>query len=144
MANYSNLIWCTISELSIVNTDIPLSVADKLICYHIAPMTKVREKLGKPIYASQRSGYRPKWYEIQRGRSGNSQHTFEDLGAIDWTTSGDLNKLLALIIEHTNYTRICYYPNNGFIHCDYKNKLERWVYECESPTSKWKRVEKIA
>ena len=137
------LSWCTVSELSIVNTDIPLAVADKLIKYHISPMTFVRESLGDPITASQRSGYRPKWYEINKGRSGNSQHTFEDKGAVDWTTTGDMKKLLQLIIDFTTYTRICYYPNNRFIHCDYKNPVERWEYVCKSPTSKWERVGKI-
>lgn len=139
-----NLIWCTISELSIVNTDIPLIVADKLIRYHIAPMTPVRAELGAPVTASQRSGYRPRWYELQKGRSGNSQHCFNDKGAIDWTTGGDINELLALIIKYTDYTRICYYPNNKFIHCDYKNTHERWLYKCKSPTSKWERVKKLS
>ncbi|WP_421977833.1 hypothetical protein [Roseivirga seohaensis] len=103
------------------NKPIPQSVATKLWIFHIIPMLVVRTLLDSPIWASQNSGFRPKAYEISKGRSGESQHTFEgeSKGAIDWTCKKSLlPKLLELILEHTNYTRIAVYEN--FIHCDHK------------------------
>ena len=144
--------WCTISELCILNNPIPLSVADKILKYHISPMTPVRGFLGFPVTASQRSGFRPKSYELGRGRSGGSQHTFEDdgeivgRGAVDWTTPEpkDLKKLFDAICKFTPYTRVCIYPSNGFIHCDYKNEVkDRWTYKCSSPVGAWERVAKL-
>lgn len=118
----------TISELIITGTTVPIHVADKLLLHHIWPMMTVREIYGKPIYASQQSGYRPEEWELQHGRSGNSQHTFKALGAIDWRAE-DLDKLMNLIIQHTAYNRMCRYEN--FIHCDYKehNHGGRAVYK---------------
>ncbi len=138
--------WCSISELCIVGDSVPLDVVDKILQFHIIPMTPVRGFLGFPITASQRSGYRPKWYELQRGRSGLSQHCFEDKGAMDWTTpeQKNLNKLFEAICKFTPYTRVCIYPNNGFIHADYKNGVkDRWTYKCASPISQWERVTKL-
>lgn len=116
-----------ISELVITGETIPIEIADKLLKYHLWPMNKVRHVLGKPIWASDNSGYRPECYEKQKKRSGNSEHTFKDesKGAVDWTTSsGYLVDLLNLIFQYTNYTRICYYPDRGFIHCDYKHRVQ--------------------
>lgn len=132
--------YFTISELCIVSDAVPQAVADKLLQHHILPMNQVRHKLAAPIWASQKAGYRPRAYEISKGRSGNSQHCFlnDSKGAIDWTTKGDIQEMIALIIEHTDYTRICYYPNNNFVHCDYKHPDRgRRYFVCHSPTSKW-------
>lgn len=140
----------TISEICILKDPVPQDVADKLLKYHIMPMNAVREMLGKPITASQKAGYRPKHYEIQRGRSGNSQHCFEgtSLGAVDWTCS-DPEALLALILAHTDYKRVCYYPNNGFIHCDYKETGidkagHKRYFECQSPISSWEFIKYVS
>jgi len=109
------------SEFNISGSDIPEDVADKLLKYHIAPMQTVRNLFKKPIYPSEKSGYRPLSWELAKGRSGNSQHTFAYKGAVDWTCndfSDNKEELLKLIIENTNYKRIAVY--NTFIHCDYK------------------------
>lgn len=130
--------YFTISELCINQSkDVPLHVADKLLKYHILPMNKVRDELGAPIYASQRSGYRSIQWEIAKGRSGQSEHTFIGKGAIDWT-AGDLLELFKLILKHTNYTRIAVYPDGSgsFIHCDYKAN-ERQLFLSNS-SSKWR------
>ena len=132
-----NKLYFTVSELCIVSRDVPLDVADKLLKYHIWPMNEIRKELGTPIWASESSGYRPKWYEKQRGRSGKSQHCFEGKGAVDWTAYR-ITELLKLLLDKSPYTRICYYPNNRFIHCDYKATDGRWFYTCESPISQWK------
>lgn len=138
-----NRLYFSISELCITPNKIPLHVANKLLKYHIWPMQDIRKMLNKPIWASQSSGYRPRQYEIDRGRSGNSQHVFSGKGAVDWTCE-DVDDLVELLLEHSRYSRICWYPNNRFIHCDYKNEDKgRYYYNCKSPTSKWKLIHKI-
>jgi len=99
---------------------LPTEVADKLLRFHIWPLNHVREQLGHAVYVSQNSGYRPLKYELKQGRSGDSQHTFSGKGATDVTISpGELGKLFELLTE-SNYTRITYYPQELFLHCDYK------------------------
>lgn len=113
----------------------PNDVREKIWKYHISPVLNVRKKMGVGITASEKSCYRPFKWEIKKGRSGNSQHTFgvgkdeevreHHLGACDWTIAkrdkffkDHLRHLHKLLIEDTLYTRICLYPT--FIHCDYK------------------------
>lgn len=126
--------YFSFEELCITDDPVPQEVATKLLEYHIIPMNKVRELLNRPITASQRSGYRPKAYELSKGRSGNSQHTFQHLGAVDWT-AGNIDKLLELMIRYTDYTRIAYYPVNHFIHADYKGNT-RMLFT-STPDSRW-------
>lgn len=100
---------------------IDVGIADKLMNYHIIPMLPVREELDISMTASQRSGYRPRWWEKKRGRSGNSQHVFIGLGAVDWTCKNfkeNKDKFLELILKHTDYSRIAIY--DGFLHCDHR------------------------
>lgn len=129
-----------ISEFVITGHTIPNVVADKLLKHHIEPLVPIRHKMNTPITASKHSGYRPPWYEKQMKRSGTSQHCFVGKGAVDWTC--EPSKLLELLEElksNTRYIRVCYYPNNGFIHCDYKptHDGKRHYYECKSPTDAW-------
>jgi hypothetical protein len=126
-------------ELVITGNSVPLDVATKLMNYHIIPVSRVREALGLPMTASLKSGYRPHEWEISHGRDGNSQHTFTGKGAIDWTCKyfvKNKQTLLALILEHTDYTRMAVY--NSFIHCDYKptSTGNREIYT-STPDSKW-------
>jgi hypothetical protein len=134
----------SISEFCITGQPPYQGVASAIMEYHIVPMNAVRELYKAPISVSKSSGYRPRSYEQSRGRSGNSQHSFEDInpkgiGAADYT-GHDIDLLLKLIIENTEYTRICIYPNNGFIHCDYKpvKNIERAVFTATSPQAPWK------
>jgi len=108
-----------IREFCIEPGPIPIDIAQKIVDYHIKPMNFVRYELGRPIIVSDRSGFRPKLYEVNKGRSGRSQHCFEGNGAADYTCSGDINELLELIMKETQYTRVCYYKEENFIHCDY-------------------------
>jgi hypothetical protein len=144
MANLErqNQLYFSLSELCITPKEIPQKVADKLLKYHVWPMNELRKELDSPVWASQSSGYRPEWYEKQRGRSGNSQHCFVGKGAVDWTAYR-ISDLLKLLLDKSSYTRICLYENNRFIHCDYKRDDGRWFYTCESPTSQWKLIHKI-
>ncbi len=132
----------TISEYNKTGEPIPEEVADKILLHHISPMNAVREDLGAPVRVSLNSGYRPRSYELKMGRSGKSQHCFIGYGAADYTAD-NIEGLLRLIIKKTAYTRICYYPNNKFIHCDYKVVGERQYFEAENPTSRWDFIKKI-
>ena len=132
-------IYFKFEELVITGDSVTLSIATKLLHYHMIPASRVRKALGLPMTASQKSGYRPYEWEISRGRSGNSQHVFKGKGAIDWTCRHfrqNKQKLLALLIEHTDYTRMAVYRN--FIHCDYKPTPsgKREIYT-STPASKW-------
>lgn len=138
-------IYFKFKELVIDGNPIPVHVADKLLTYHIIPVSKVREELGLPITASMKSGYRPYEWEIAHGRSGNSQHVFEGKGAIDWTCKNfkvNRQELLELLVEHTDYTRFAVY--NSFIHCDYKETSDgmREIYTSNSK-SIWTLKKKI-
>lgn len=129
----------TISEFNISGKPIPEDVADKILKWHIQPMQRVRDKFKDAIWPSLKSGYRSVQWEKKNGRSGNSQHTFKGKGAVDWTCqnfSSKKDKLLKLIIEETDYTRIAVY--NSFIHCDYKvtNSMRRELYDSDS-SSNW-------
>jgi hypothetical protein len=119
------------------NLQISLSEAQCLFDY-IFELSVCREILGKPIRVSQRSGLRTKAYELSKKRSGNSQHATYDIGqgAVDLIY---YKELFDLLIERKFFTRICYYPNNGFIHCDRKptGKSKVEYYECSSPTAQW-------
>jgi len=115
-----------INEFYRKDTLIPPGVIEK-IDYHIWVLNRIRDKLGSPIYISMRSGYRPIDYELSRGRSGNSEHCFRGKGAVDLSCDPDkLIELLKLLIE-SEYTRVCYYPEDQFIHCDFKHK-QKYTY----------------
>lgn len=129
----------TISEFNISGEPIPEHIADKILKYHIQPMQAVRTALGFAIWASQKSGYRSKAWELSKGRSGNSQHVFEVKGAVDWTCSNfakNKDALLKNIMNKTEYTRIAIY--NSFLHCDYANTNEgkRELFKSDS-ASNW-------
>lgn len=126
-------------ELNFTGEPLPTEVAQKMLDYHIVPMHQVRMTLGRGVWASQKSGYRPKEWELKQGRSGNSQHTFEGKGAVDWTCSGDIKELLELIMEITDYSRVCYYPKENFIHCDHKDIGDKRQY-FEYEGGKWKFI----
>jgi len=123
---------------------IDVDIADKLFWHHIIPMIPVRNEMGISVTASANSGYRPKWYELMKSRSGNSQHVFEGMGAVDWTCknfSENKDRFLDLIINKTKYKRICVYDT--FIHCDYKDTPAnlRRLYKYEN--NAWKFIKNI-
>lgn len=134
----------SIKEFCITGEYPPVEVAESIIENHINVLNPLREELGAAIIISQKAGYRPKQYELSKGRSGKSQHTFEDRegnvtkGAAD-LTSPELESLGVLLREKSSYSRICYYPNNGFYHCDHKPTPNgvRQYFECDSPSGSW-------
>jgi len=133
-------IWFTFKSMNISGGEIPSDVAQKILDWHMIPMSYVRELLGIKIWASQKSCWRPVWWEHSKGRSGNSQHCFKGKGATDWTCENfvyNKDKLLKAIIENTDYTRMCVYDT--FIHCDYKETKnnKRILFEYRVVNDKW-------
>ena len=130
--------WFNISDFNISGQPIPEDVADKILEYHLIPGNRVRNKLGFAIWPSVKSSYRPRKWELSKGREGNSQHTFKAEGATDWTCldfDNNLDLFLKTLIKETSYRRFAVYDT--FIHCDYAG-LDRWVFN-----SKWERLYKI-
>lgn len=129
------------TEATIDGSMPPADVCAKLERYHFVMLDGIRELLGAPIRISKGSGYRPPEHEIAKGRSGTSEHCFRGNGALD-LTADDVRKLYDLLVMHSTYTRICFYPKNGFIHCDHKliPGNRRALYQCQSPTSDWELV----
>lgn len=122
---------------------LPTYVADAILKYHLPVLNLLRDMLGEPIYISERSGYRSVAWEKSKGRSGTSQHTFINQdgnlckGAVDVTCHHMyLQELGYMLVKDSDYTRICWYPSEGFYHCDYK-KSDHRVYN--SIDGKWAR-----
>lgn len=99
---------------------VPLSVQDKILRHHLWVLNPLRANLGCPVHISQSSGFRPIEHEKQKGRSGDSEHTFEGKGAVDLTVIKPRMADLAQALIQSPYNRICYYPSGGFFHTDYK------------------------
>ena len=119
-----------ISDFCIEDGDIPPHVADKIL-RHIEIIQPIRNIMQKPIWPSMKSGYRSVSYEDRHKRSGNSEHTFKGRGAVDWTTRPQhLDEPLSLL-KQSRYNRVCYYPRNRFIHCDFKGN-EKQFFICEN------------
>ena len=97
--------------------DLPLTaeLADKILA-HIEQLNAVRSAINMPVTIT--SAYRPVWWERTRGRSGESEHTFVGMGAVD-LACGDM-ELLIDALGMSKYIRICYYPGSNFVHCDFK------------------------
>lgn len=128
-------LWIKPSEL-IRDPHHPVSVKiqDKMLEYHIFPVNAIRDAVEFPIWASSKSGYRPKGWERRQGREPDgvrrlhwSRHTYEPCpgdpegkGATDWTCSKENRLTLARRLrDETDYNRIALY-SWGF-HCDYKD-----------------------
>ena len=121
----------------VITDGISLSIqeADTLM-EHAVYLSMVRARIGQPIRVSRRSGHRPASYERSKGRSGDSEHSTYHIagrGAVDLVYT---ERLLQELCNDSFYTRVCYYPNNGFIHADRKPG-PRAYYEAASPTAAW-------
>ncbi|MCR9263293.1 MAG: hypothetical protein NXH86_04005 [Flavobacteriaceae bacterium] len=131
-----------ISDFNISGKDIPQDVADKILDFHLRPLERVQECVSFKISVSQNSGYRPRWWELNKGRSGNSQHCFYGKGATDVTCDDfktNKDALLEALISETEYTRICEYET--FYHVDYALSDERWMFK--NVNGKWIRQYEI-
>lgn len=110
-----------ISDFNRTGEPIPEDVADKIVEHHLLPLLRLQQVVDFTIKVSMKSGYRPLWYELEKGRDGTSQHTFDDLGAADLTCDNWRKNKKAFLMAlrlHTEYTRIADY--GSFFHCDHK------------------------
>jgi len=98
------------------------------------------------LVPSARSCYRPKDYEREHGRSGNSLHCFPpgSFGACDIRRldGGHIREVIDTVIERTPFRRIALYPGHGFIHVDYgdgekRPGTRRSLWLCEGPLQPW-------
>ena len=122
-------------------SNVPLVVVDKILRHHISILQPIRNLLGCSIIVNKNSGYRTIKWELDHDREGTSQHCFKEKGAVD-LRCGDKFKteLLLKELQISKYKRVCYYPENGFIHCDHKGN-EKVNFICDSSTNnKWERI----
>ena len=88
----------------------------------------VRDYIDEPIYIN--IGYRPRWYEIAQGRSGNSQHVYGK--AADIRADETTPKLMYEIIEDLISKGEILQGGLGsptydtFTHYDIRKKRARW------------------
>ena len=107
---------------------ISLEVAEKIRKYHLFPMNLIRNQLGHPIIVSKNSGYRHPIYEELQSRR-DSTHEFRKIptrqdpgyGAADYTVAPAVfYKFMQLLTDADIYNRLIFYPDNGFVHGDYR------------------------
>lgn len=90
----------------------------------------LRNCIGKPIYIN--AGFRPKWWEHLRGRSGNSQHTLCKAADIrvDGMTTDDVADTIEHLISRGDMLQGGLGRYDTFTHYDigYNGKKRRWDY----------------
>lgn len=117
-----------LSDFCITPEPIPQEIADAIYLFHIPQLQRLEKQLGRRVYVSKRSGWRPKPYEIAKGRSGDSEHTYLEIcyqgrrGAVDiMCPDVGFNQLIEAAMKVTEYRRVSAYYDHNFIHCDYKD-----------------------
>ena len=131
-------IWVEINEFCI-DSSITMTVQETETCQEYSNyLSDVRARLGTAVVVSKKSGIRTLAWEKKKGRDGSSAHTtfrFKGRGAIDLVY---YKALFDMLVKDGFFTRICYYPNNGFIHCDREYKgVGIQYFEASSPTADW-------
>ena len=93
-------------------------------CHTLNALNQRHPKLGLEISRgttdNMPSGYRPIEWEIGRGRSGHSQHTYRNsMGALDLVCGNwPLFSTVLRMETWIPWTRIAVYSGRGFVHCD--------------------------
>lgn len=133
----------TISEMCINDDKLSIQEAETLM-EHAVEASIVRNISGKPLHVSKKSGHRSIAHEWSKGRTGKSEHTTFKIpgrGAVDYIYD---KEQMEIMLSRNFYTRICYYPNNGFYHADRKpqNGGDLLYFESNSLTSTWKFIRK--
>jgi hypothetical protein len=125
----------------IARPDLPttVEVMDKILQNHIRVMLPVRAALGAPISVSLKSGFRHPIHEVQKKRSGTGEHTYTGKGAADYTTAAESFVRFAELMAQSEYTRLCFYPNERFIHADHKATTKQFFTQ-QTPADGWKVV----
>jgi hypothetical protein len=125
----------------IARPDLPttVEVMDKILQHHIRVMLPVRAALGAPISVSQKSGFRHPIHEKQKGRSGTGEHTFTGKGATDYTVAPASFLRFAELMAQSEYTRLCFYPKERFIHADHKAITKQFFIQ-QPPATSWQVI----
>lgn len=111
---------------------IPLHVVEKILRYHLPVLNALQRSLDFRIKISLNSGYRSYEWEIIHGRSGNSEHTFKGLGAVDLTCHPANTLKLKQALTGCDYSRIAWYEHRNFFHCDFRDgKLGKRFYRVD-------------
>jgi hypothetical protein len=114
---------------------------------YIRPLLVISRSFGVQLVPSDQSGYRSPRYEISRGRSGRSVHTFPpgSLGAADlrYKDSTPIVWAVESLIDAGPWQRIAVYVNHQFVHVDYGHPSQptprsRTLYTCSGPLHPWK------
>lgn len=151
--------WTRPASWHIQGADLPGYVWDIVQGCYLPALRTVRDATGLQLVPSRPSGaaggscYRPASYEKIRGRSGSSLHCFPggSLGACDLVRAGqlpltldDVNRIRALV----PFARLCWYPNNGFVHVDYfgpgVTRTGRGFFTASGPAAPWRYVGALA
>jgi len=88
-------------------------------------LEETRENFGSPITIT--SGYRCREHNRSIGSNDNSLHTF-GMAADHYVHGVDVRTLLDYYDRmYPNDLGVGYYPNNGFIHLDTRERKARWM-----------------
>jgi hypothetical protein len=122
----------------------PQAVWERIQRHYIEPLRAFGQRTGVYLVPSARSCYRSRSYELARGRSGTSWHTFPPAsrGACDLVRAdgGPMSDVMPAVRGFLPFPSIAWYPANGFIHVDYhvrRKRPGRSLYLCKSPVSEW-------
>jgi hypothetical protein len=125
----------------------PRYVWDRIEAHHIRPLIRIYLSEGVALVPSMRSCYRSVAYELKKGRSGKSLHTFPaaSRGACDLIRLDgvDVSSAIDLLVELGPWRRICYYRLQGFVHVDYGDQDgglcgRRQLWECDGGSAPWR------
>ena len=114
---------------------VPVHVVEKLVKKHMPNLQHARDIVRVPIHVT--SGYRPVEWEHSKGRSGESQHTFQDDGAVDVSLFRNTGKWTEFFFAiRPLYSRIAWYPIQNFMHLDFHANSGLFI----SRHGTWQRV----
>lgn len=134
-------------EWSITREMPPVEVWARILQYHITPVVSLFHAEGIALLPSRGSCYRPKEWELSKGRSGISLHTFPGVsrGACDLVRADGqaVESVLDLLVFNGPWRRITLYPSDRFIHVDYGDQdgqlcKRRQLFECAGGRAAWR------
>lgn len=88
----------------------------------------LRDYIGKPI--SINISYRPLWWELKQGRSGNSQHVLGKAAdiVIKGMSTKEVHDTIEMLIERGDMLQGGLGLYNSFVHYDIRKTRARWDY----------------
>ncbi len=86
------------------------------------------------------AGARSLRHELSKGRTGQSQHVYQNYkGAVDVTCEGDIKELYEILLRDKRISRACLYVKANFIHIDMLPSNHR-KYLFDESLKKWVRI----